>query len=48
MAAVYYDEDQGRTHDCVEGLTRLPLQDRDTLIISNLDMEASQRERISV
>ena len=32
----------------MEELTRLPLQDRNTLIICNLDMEASQRERISV
>ena len=32
----------------MEELTRLPLQDRNTLIISNLGMEASQRERISV
>ena len=28
----------------MEELTRLPLQDRDTLIISILDMEASERE----
>lgn len=40
--------DQGRTHGCMGGLTRLLLQDRDTLIISNQDMEVSQRERISV
>ena len=32
----------------MEELTRLPLQDRDTLNISKLVMEASQRERISV
>ena len=30
------------------GLTRLPLQDRDILIFSNLDTDASHRERVSV
>ena len=30
------------------GLTRLPLEDRDILIFSNLDTDASYRERISV
>tara|TARA_B100001123_G_scaffold368236_1_gene429112 strand:- start:167 stop:508 length:342 start_codon:yes stop_codon:yes gene_type:complete len=30
------------------GLTRLPLKDRDILIFSNLDTNASHRERVSV
>jgi sialidase-1 len=30
------------------GLTRLPLEERDILIFSNLDTDASYRERISV
>ena len=42
------DGDQGRTYGCMGGLTRLPLKDRDILIFSNLDTNASYRERISV
>ena len=42
------DGDQGRTYGCMGGLTRLPLKDRDILIFSNLDTDASHRERISV
>tara|TARA_B100001079_G_scaffold171672_1_gene147262 strand:- start:197 stop:529 length:333 start_codon:yes stop_codon:yes gene_type:complete len=30
------------------GLTRLPLDERDVLIFSNLDTDASHRERVSV
>ena len=35
------DGDQGRTYGCMGGLTRLPLEDRDILIFSNLDTDAS-------
>ena len=42
------DGDQGRTYGCMGGLTRLPLKDRDILIFSNLDTNASHRERVSV
>ena len=42
------DGDQGRTYGCMGGLTRLPLKDRDILIFSNLDTDASHRERVSV
>ena len=42
------DGDQGRTYGCMAGLTRLPLADRDILIFSNLDTDASHRERVSV
>ncbi|MBC8245499.1 MAG: exo-alpha-sialidase [Verrucomicrobia bacterium] len=42
------DGDQGRTYGCMAGLTRLPLADRDILIFSNLDTNASHRERVSV
>ena len=42
------DGDQGRTYGCMGGLTRVPLKDRDILIFSNLDTEASHRERVTV
>ena len=42
------DGDQGRTYGCMGGLTRLPLRDRDILLFSNLDTDASHRERVSV
>jgi len=42
------DGDQGRTYGCMGGLTRLPLKNRDILIFSNLDTDASYRERVSV
>ncbi len=42
------DGDQGRTYGCMGGLTRLPLKDRDILIFSNLDTNATYRERVSV
>ena len=42
------DGDQGRTYGCMGGLTRLPLKDRDILIFSNLDTDASHRERVTV
>ncbi|MDD9865781.1 MAG: sialidase family protein [Verrucomicrobiales bacterium] len=42
------DGDQGRTYGCMGGVTRLPLKDRDILIFSNLDTDASHRERVSV
>ena len=42
------DGDQGRTYGCMGGLTRLPLKDRDILIFSNPDTNASHRERVTV
>ncbi|MDG2488226.1 MAG: sialidase family protein [Roseibacillus sp.] len=42
------DGDQGRPYGCMGGLTRLPLEQRDVLIFSNLDTDASHRERVSV
>ncbi len=42
------DGDQGRAYGCMGGLTRLPLLDRDVLIFSNLDTDASHRERVTV
>ncbi|MGY8646427.1 MAG: sialidase family protein [Verrucomicrobiales bacterium] len=42
------DGDQGRSYGCMGGLARLPLDDRDVLIFSNLDTEASHRERVTV
>ncbi|MEM7387660.1 MAG: sialidase family protein [Verrucomicrobiota bacterium] len=42
------DGDQGRAYGCMGGLTRLRLEDRDWLIFSNLDTEASHRERATV
>ena len=42
------DGDQGRTYGCMGGLTRLPLKDRDILLFSNLDTNASHRERVTV
>ena len=42
------DGDQGRTYGCMGGLTRLPLDNRDILIFSNLDTNAPYRERVTV
>ena len=42
------DGDQGRSYGCMGGLTRLPLSDRDILLFSNLDTDASHRERVTV
>ena len=42
------DGDQGRSYGCMGGLTRLPFDDRDILIFSNLDTQASHRERVTV
>lgn len=42
------DGDQGRSYGCMGGLARLPLDDRDVLIFSNLDTNASHRERVTV
>ncbi|MGI9242559.1 MAG: sialidase family protein [Verrucomicrobiales bacterium] len=42
------DGDQGRTYGCMGGLTRIPSKDRDILIFSNLDTDASHRERVTV
>ena len=48
IVEVLPDGDQGRTYGCMGGLTRLPLKDRDILLFSNLDTEASHRERVTV
>ena len=48
VVEVLPDGDQGRTYGCMGGLTRLPLVDKDVLIFSNLDTEASHRERVTV
>ena len=48
IIGVLPDGDQGRTYGCMGGLTRLPLNDRDILIFSNLDTDASHRERVTV
>ncbi|MEM7235598.1 MAG: sialidase family protein [Planctomycetota bacterium] len=42
------DGDQGRAYGCMGGLTRLPLKDRDIVLFSNLDTDASHRERVTV
>ena len=42
------DGDQGRPYGCMGGLTRLPLEESDILIFSNLDTDASHRERVTV
>ena len=42
------DGDQGRSYGCMGGLTRLPSQDHDILVFSNLDTDASHRERVTV
>ncbi len=42
------DGDQGRPYGCMAGLTRIPSQEQDILIFSNLDTNASHRERITV
>lgn len=48
IVKVLPDGDQGRTYGCMGGLTRLPLRERDILIFSNLDTNASHRERVTV
>ncbi|MCP4812908.1 MAG: exo-alpha-sialidase, partial [Planctomycetaceae bacterium] len=42
------DGDQGRPYGCMAGLTRIPSRKQDILIFSNLDTNASHRERITV
>jgi sialidase-1 len=42
------DGDQGRPYGCMAGLTRVPSGKQDILIFSNLDTNASHRERITV
>ena len=42
------DGDQGRTYGCMGGVDRVPSKDRDILIFSNLDTDASHRERVTV
>ena len=42
------DGDQGRPYGCMAGLTRIPSREQDILIFSNLDTEASHRERVTV
>ena len=48
VVAALPDGDQGRTYGCMGGLSRLPLEKRDILIFSNLDTDASHRERVTV
>ena len=48
IVEVLPDGDQGRTYGCMGGLTRLPLKDRDILLFSNLDTDASHRECVTV
>ena len=48
IVEVLPDGDQGRSYGCMAGLTRLPLRDHDILIFSNLDTNASHRERVTV
>lgn len=42
------DGDQGRAYGCMAGMTRIPFKDKDIIIFSNLDTDASQRERVTV
>ncbi len=42
------DGDQGRAYGCMAGMTRIPSNENDVIIFSNLDTEASHRERVSV
>lgn len=48
IVKVLPDGDQGRSYGCMGGLTRLPLRERDILLFSNLDTDASHRERVTV
>ena len=48
IVEVLPDGDQGRPYGCMGGLTRLPLEERNILIFSNLDTDASHRERVTV
>ena len=42
------DGDQGRAYGCMAGMTRIPSNDKDVIIFSNLDTDASHRERVTV
>ena len=42
------DGDQGRAYGCMAGMTRIPSNDKDVFIFSNLDTDASHRERVTV
>ena len=42
------DGDQGRPYGCMAGLTRIPSREKDILLFSNLDTQASHREHITV
>ena len=42
------DGDQGRAYGCMAGMVRIPSNDKDIIIFSNLDTDASVRERVSV
>ena len=42
------DGDQGRAYGCMAGMVRIPTKDRDIIIFSNLDTDASVREKVSV
>ncbi|MCA9203649.1 MAG: exo-alpha-sialidase, partial [Planctomycetales bacterium] len=42
------DGHQHRSYGCMGGLTRLPVQDRDVLIFSNIDTSNPVRERATV
>lgn len=42
------DGDQGRAYGCMAGMARIPSSDKDVIIFSNLDTDASVRERVSV
>ena len=41
------DGDQGRAYGCMAGMTRIPSNDKDVIIFSNLDTDASHRERVT-
>ncbi len=42
------DGDQGRPYGCMAGMTRIPSNDKDVIVFSNLDTDASHRERVTV
>ena len=42
------DGDQGRAYGCMAGMTRIPSNHKDVIIFSNLDTDASHRERVTV
>ena len=48
IVGILPDGDQGRPYGCMAGLTRIPSKKQDILIFSNLDTQASHRERITV